>query len=137
MFTSVSTRATSAYKRVAVETSVQGADAHHLVGLLFDALVQSLHEARGGIERGEIETKGMALGKAVRILEEGLKAGLNRREGGELANNLHHLYDYSIQRLTLANLRNDAAAVAEVVNLMQPLAQSWQHIRGAALAKGV
>ncbi len=132
MFTSVSTRASSAYKRVAAETGVQGADAHQLVGLLFDALMQSLNQARGAIERGEVETKGKALSKAVRILDEGLKAGLNLREGGELAGNLHRLYGYGIERLTQANLRNDGAAVAEVVGLIEPLAQSWQQIRGAA-----
>ena len=137
MFTSVSTRASSAYKRVAAETGVQGADAHQLVGLLFDALVQSLNQARGALERGEIDIKGASLVKAVRILEEGLKAGLNLREGGELAGNLHRLYDDGIQRLTHANLRNDGAAIAEVVELIEPIAQSWQTIRGAVPARGV
>ncbi|MDP3254089.1 MAG: flagellar export chaperone FliS [Hydrogenophaga sp.] len=137
MFTSVSTRASSAYKRVAAETGVQGADAHQLVGLLFDALVQTLNQARGALERGEIDMKGASLVKAVRILEEGLKAGLNLREGGELAGNLHRLYDYGIQRLTHANLRNDGAAIAEVVDLIEPIAQSWQHIRSAVPARGV
>jgi flagellar protein FliS len=108
MFTSVTTRAASAYKRVAVETGVQGADPHQLVGMLYDALLQSMNQARGAIERGEVEVKGAALGKAVRILEEGLKAGLN--------------------------LRNDSAAVAQVVELIEPLAQSWQQIRAAAIA---
>ena len=134
MFTSVSTRASSAYKRVAAETGVQGADAHQLVGLLFDALMQSLHQARGAIDRGEVELKGAALGKAVRILDEGLKAGLNLREGGELAGNLHRLYDYGIQRLTHANLRNDGSAVGEVAAFIEPLADSWKQIRGAASA---
>ena len=134
MFTSVNTRAASAYKRVAVETGVQGADPHQLVGLLYDALLQSMNQARGAIERGEVEVKGAALGKAVRILEEGLKAGLNLREGGELAHNLKGLYDFSVTRLTHANLRNDSAAVAQVVELIEPLAQSWQQIRAAAIA---
>ena len=134
MFTSVTTRAASAYKRVAVETGVQGADPHQLVGLLYDALLQSMNQARGAIERGEVEVKGAALGKAVRILEEGLKAGLNLREGGELAHNLKGLYDFSVTRLTHANLRNDSAAVAQVVELIEPLAQSWQQIRDAAIA---
>lgn len=134
MFTSVNTRAASAYKRVAVETGVQGADPHQLVGLLYDALLQSMNQARGAIERGEVEAKGAALGKAVRILEEGLKAGLNLREGGELAHNLKGLYDFSVTRLTHANLRNDGAAVAQVVELIEPLAQSWQQIREAAIA---
>ncbi len=137
MFTSVSTRASSAYKRVAAETGVQGADAHQLVGLLFDALLQALNQARGAIERGEVEIKGASLVKAVRILEEGLKPGLNLREGGELAANLQRLYDYGIQRLTHANLRSDGGAVAEVADLIEPIAQSWQQIRGAVPVRGV
>ena len=54
MFTSVNSRAASAYKRVAVETSVQGADPHTLVGLLYDALLQSIAQARGAMSRGDI-----------------------------------------------------------------------------------
>lgn len=134
MFTSVNTRAASAYKRVAAETGVQGADPHQLVGMLYDALLQAMNQARGAIERGEVQAKGAALGKAVRILEEGLKAGLNLREGGELARNLKGLYEFSVKQLTHANLRNDSAAVAEVVELIEPLAQSWQQIRGAVTA---
>ncbi len=132
MFTSVSTRASSAYKRVAVETGVQGADAHQLVDLLFDTLAQSLNQARGAMERGEVQAKGEALGRAVRILDEGLKSGLNLREGGELADRLHQLYDYGVQRLTQANLRNDSAAVAEVIGLIEPIADAWKQIRSAA-----
>ena len=130
MFTSASHRAASAYKRVAVETSVQGADPHTLVGLLYDALLQSIFQARGAMGRGDVVAKGTALGKAVRILDEGLKAGLNLAEGGELATNLHRLYTYSAMRLTQANLRNDAKALEEVLRLIEPLAQSWKLIRG-------
>jgi len=84
MFTSVQSRA-NAYSRIAAETSVQGASPHQLVGLLYDALLQSIASARGALARKDIEAKGMAIGKAVRISEEGLKAGLNLEEGGEIA----------------------------------------------------
>jgi flagellar protein FliS len=130
MFTSVHSRAASAYKRVAAETSVQTADPHTLVGLLYDALLQSIAEARGAMARGDTLAKGAALGKAVRILEEGLKAGLNLRDGGEIAANLRQLYAYSTLRLTQANLRNDAKALEEVSQLIEPIAQSWKQIRG-------
>ena len=130
MFTSVSTRAASAYKRVAAETSVQGADPHQLVELLFDALLQSLAAARGAMSRGDVNGKGQAIGKAVRIIEEGLKAGLNLKGGGELAANLQALYEYSIRRLTQANLRNDIAVIEEVTQLIEPVASSWKLIRG-------
>lgn len=134
MFTSVSSRAASAYRRVAAETQVQGADPHQLVNLLFEALLQSIAGARGALERGDTATKGAAIGKAVRIIEEGLKAGLNLREGGEVAANLYSLYGYSVMRLTHANLRNDMAALEEVHGLIEPLAKSWQQIRGSGPA---
>ena len=129
MFTSVNTRAASTYKRVSVDTGVQSADPHQLVGMLYDGLLQNLHQARGAMARQDVAGKGAALIKAIRILEEGLKAGLNPAEGGELAQNLRALYDYCVQRLTQANLRNDEAAVVEIVALIEPLAQSWKDIR--------
>jgi flagellar protein FliS len=134
MFTSVSSRAASAYRRVAAETSVQTATPQQLVELLFDALLQSIANARGALARGDIEAKGQAIGKAVRIIEEGLKAGLNLREGGEIAANLHSLYDYSVMRLTHANLRNDDKALEEVRSLIEPMAQSWKQIKGTGPA---
>ncbi|MBS3996080.1 MAG: flagellar export chaperone FliS [Hydrogenophaga sp.] len=137
MFTSVTSRAASAYQRVATETSVQGADPHHLVGLLFDGLLQAIATARGGLARQDVAAKGVAIGKAVRILEEGLKAGLNMRDGGEVAANLRNLYDYSIVRLTHANLRNDEEALAEVARLIEPVADSWKQIKGARPAPSV
>ena len=134
MFTSVKFRAASAYQRVAAETSVQGADPHHLVGLLFDALLQAVATARGAIARQDVPAKGQAIGKAVRILEEGLKAGLNPVQGGEIAANLRALYDYSIVRLTQANLRNDDQALAEVAALLEPVAQSWKQMKNSGPA---
>lgn len=130
MFTSVNSRAAAAYKRVAADTGVQTADPHQLVSLLFDALLQSLARARGALDAGDVAAKGAAIGKAVRILEEGLKAGLNMEQGGELAQNLRGMYGYSVVRLTHANLHNDATALTEVIDLIKPVAESWQGIRG-------
>lgn len=129
MFTSVRSRAVAAYQRIAAETSVQSADPHQLVDLLFDALLQSISNARGAMARGDIAAKGAAIGKAVRIIEEGLKAGLNQQQGGEIAASLHQLYSYSVLRLTQANLRNDPQALEEVLHLMEPVAESWKLIK--------
>ncbi|MBX3609686.1 MAG: flagellar export chaperone FliS [Hydrogenophaga sp.] len=134
MFTSVSTRAASAYRRVAVETDVQASDRHHLISLLFDGLLQSLSKAQIALERGELSTKGEQIGKALRILDEGLLAGVDEARGGELAVNLRMLYTYCAHRLTLANLNNDSKLLAEVVALIEPVSASWQQIREEALA---
>lgn len=138
MYTPVSSRAASAYRQVGVQSIVDGASPHMLIQMLFDGLMQALNAARGALQRGDIEEKGRQLGKAGRIIEEGLKAGLNSAQGGELAGNLSALYDYCSRRLMLANVRNDAALIEEVVGLLVPVAQGWSQIGagGAATASG-
>ena len=128
MFTPVSSRAASAYRQVGVQSAVDNASPHMLIKMLFDGLVQSLNAARGALQRGDIPEKGRQIGKAVRILEEGLKMGLNPAQGGEIASNLGALYDYCVNRLTLANVRNDATLVEEVARLIAPVAQGWNEI---------
>ena len=100
MFTPVSMRSVNTYKTVGLETSVTGANPHQLVSLLFDALQQSLASAKAAILSGDIATKGRSISRAVRILEEGLKASLDTDRGGDLAVNLRTLYDYCILRTT-------------------------------------
>ncbi len=77
------------------------------------------------------------ISKAIRIIEEGLNTGLDRVDGGELAENLGALYDYCVRRLTLANARNDDALMQEVQRLIEPLAQAWADMKGAAPAEAV
>lgn len=129
MFTPVSTRSSNAYKTIGLETSVSGANPHQLVSLLFDALQQALVSAKGAMLNRDIPAKGRAIGRAVRILEEGLKAGLDAKRGGELAANLRNVYDFCIFRLTEANLRNDAAMIDEVIRVIEPVSDGWSQIR--------
>lgn len=118
-----------AYRRVGVETSVESASPHQLVMLLFDGYMEALLQARGAMREGQIEQKGKSIGRAARIIEEGLKAGLNLRDGGELAQDLYSLYEYLAMRLTLANIRNDENILDECTRLVEPLRQAWRDIR--------
>lgn len=128
MYTPPHLRAASAYKTVGAQSSVDGADAHQLIVLVFDGLLQAVNAARGALTRGEVALKGEQIQRAVRLLEEGLKGGLDMARGGELARQLHALYDYCIERLTQANLRNDGEALAEVVRLVTPVAEGWKEM---------
>ena len=130
MFTPVSMRSVNTYKTVGLETSVTGANPHQLVSLLFDALQQSLGSAKAAILSGDIAIKARSISRAVRILEEGLKASLDTDRGGDLAVNLRTLYDYCILRTTEANLRNDATMIDEVIRLIHPVSDGWNQIRG-------
>lgn len=134
MFTPVSTRAASAYKRVNVETGVDSATPHQLVTMLFDALQQYLLAASGAMERGDVALKCQKMGAAVRVLEEGLRSSLNMEQGGEIAQNLDAVYEYCANRLTMANLKNDAAAITEVMGIIAPIADGWKQMNAGQAA---
>jgi flagellar protein FliS len=128
MYTPPSLRAAMAYKNVGAQSSVEFASPHQLIDLLFDGLVVALASARGALQRGDVAAKGVQIVRAVRLLNEGLKAGLDKERGGALAERLASLYDYCIERLTLANVRNDGEMLAEVAALIAPVAQGWKEI---------
>jgi flagellar secretion chaperone FliS len=130
MFTSVSSRSASAYKRVSVETGVSTANPHQLVNMLFESLIQAIGAAKVAMGRGDIAAKCTQIIRAVRIIDEGLKPALNHERGGDLAANLNGLYGYCVLRLTHANLRNDEAVLAEVVRIIEPIAQGWKQMGG-------
>lgn len=130
MFTSVSSRSASAYQRVNVETAVSEATPYQLVKMMLDSLILNIGAARVAMGRGDIVVKCEKITKAVRILDEGLKPALNLAQGGELASNLNNLYAYCLYRLTEANMSNNDAALAEVLGLMEPLADGWSQISG-------
>ena len=135
MFTPVSIRSSSSYKTVDIESSVLGANPHQLVGLMFSKLLQSFSMARTAMLSRDIPNKVRSIGLALRILEEGLKGGLDTKRGGELASNLADLYDYCILRVTEANLRNDIGMIDEVVRLIKPVADGWSEIRGESVVQ--
>ena len=136
MFSPANARAMSAYRQVGVQSMVDSASPQQLIKMLFDGLLASINAARGAIERGDISEKVRHIGKAVRILQEGLLGALDREKGGELAGNLASLYEYCTTQLTLANARNDVSMVDEVASLVGTVAQGWTEITNAPAPAG-
>ena len=118
----------NAYRMVGVETGVVTGSPHQLVAMLFEGFMDAVAQARGALAQGNVEAKGKAIGRAVRIIEEGLKAGLDAKAGGQLAADLRDLYDYVTLRLTQANLRNDDKLLEECRSLIEPLQSAWVSI---------
>lgn len=122
----------SVYRQVGVETGVASASPHQLVLMLFDGFRDALAQAHGAMQSGQIDVKCRAIGRAARIVDEGLNAGLNLEAGGKLASDLRDVYAYVTLRLTQANLHNDPAALEECGRLMEPLRTAWAGIGTAA-----
>lgn len=130
MFTSVSARSASVYKKASVDASVEMANPHQLVTMLFEALQRALGAASSSMTAGDVSAKCNHVSTAIRILEEGFIAPLDLANGGELAMNLKNLYEYCVRRLALANAKNDLSVLEEVKQLIAPIASGWKQIDG-------
>lgn len=107
-------KGTQAYAKIEVESAVMSASQQQLVIMLFDGALSALVRARLFLADGNIPAKGLALSKAINIIENGLKVGLVENNGDELTQNLIALYAYMVRRLLHANVNNDASAIEEV-----------------------
>jgi flagellar secretion chaperone FliS len=120
--------ATRAYANVGVNTAIESASPHKLVLMLYDALLKQLRIAKLHVERAEIAPKAAAISKAIALIDQGLRLGLDLEKGGSIAANLLALYDYSAARLLHANLHNDITAIEEVIRLIEPIRSAWAAI---------
>lgn len=119
------------YSKMAVQTGIESASPHRLIQMLMEGALEKLARAKGFMQRNEIRAKGQQIGWAISILE-GLKASLNKAEGGEIAQNLEDLYIYMEQRLIVANRENDPAILDEVIALMRQIKDGWDGIADKA-----
>ena len=123
-------KGTQAYAKIEVESAVMSASQHQLVIMLFDGALSALVRARLFLADGNIPAKGLALSKAINIIENGLKVGLVENNGDELTQNLIALYAYMVRRLLHANVNNDASAIEEVETLLRNIADGWKEVAG-------
>ncbi|MHC1480551.1 flagellar export chaperone FliS [Frateuria aurantia] len=122
-------QAVSLYQQNYAAGSVEGADPHRLTGLLYDALLEAVQQARGHMQRQDMTAKGRSVTRSIRILEA-LRAGLDPSvTASRLPARLGGLYSYLIGRLLQAHLHNDPEPLDETVRLITPLREAWQSIR--------
>jgi len=118
-----------AYSAVGLESSLSAADPHKLIAMLFQGALLAIANAKNSMLRKDIPAKGKAISHAIRIIDEGLKASLDKNVGGKLAQDLDDLYGYMCLRLVHANLHNDPEVLDEVSRLLGEIKGAWDAIR--------
>ncbi len=129
-----SRNALNAYSQAGLDAKVAAATPHELITMLFNGAISAVTKTRylmeqinsGNKEVQLIADKGMAISKAIAIVEDGLKASLNLEEGGDLAANLYALYEYLGRRLIEANLHNDVSILEEVNSRLIEIKEAWE-----------
>jgi flagellar protein FliS len=122
------------YRAVRSHGLVADASPTRLVQIMFEHILSDLAIAEICMERikdnlplGEVIAKGKSLGKAIRLINQ-LDGSLDMERGGKVAQNLRALYLYMLDRLTAANVTNDARMVAEVTSLVRKIKSGWDQI---------
>jgi flagellar secretion chaperone FliS len=122
------------YRAVRSHGLVADASPTRLVQIMFEQILAHLATARGAMGRitdnrpvNEVVAKGNAIAKTLGLIGQ-LNGTLNMEGGGQVAENLRSLYEYMMNRLTLANATNDQSVVAEVAGLISMIKSGWDQI---------
>jgi flagellar protein FliS len=98
--------------------------------MLYDEGIRSLEKAEeafimDGPDR--IEKISNSLLHAQDVITE-LAISLDFDKGGEIAQNLHRLYDFMINHLSHANVKKDLKAVQDVRKMLGDLKEAWVEV---------
>jgi flagellar protein FliS len=112
-----------AYQQVGVMT----ADPKRLVLMCYEEAIRNLMIAKAKYISHDYEEKARALIKAEDFICA-LNSALDFEKGGEIASNLHALYNYIMHRLTEADLQRDLKAIDHIVWMLVELKAAWEDI---------
>jgi len=115
-----------AYSNVGLETQVFSASPEHLITLLFDGAISAIAKAKLHLQMGNIAERGMAISKAIDIVDSGLKASVDLESGGEVAQNLVATYELVLHHLMLANLHADEEKLILAETLLKEIGSAWR-----------
>ncbi len=114
------------YQEVNVHAQAAAASPHELVVMLIDGLLDEIERVRGHIDGGRLEQKGNSISKCMNIII-GLDSALDPENGGEIAENLHQLYEFCQVELFQASLHNDMDKLTHVEQVMTNIREGWMH----------
>jgi flagellar protein FliS len=115
------------YASVGAYAGFEDATPEQVVQRMLETLLARIAEARGNIERGDVQAKSEKISKALGIVE-GLVMSLDMERGGDIAANLERLYDYVSSLLLRANLENRTELLVEAGSLVGEIKQGWDSL---------
>ena len=118
----------SAYTAVSLDSQINGATPHQLIVLLYDGAINAMKRAEIYFQSGNIARRGEMISRAINIIDNGLRAGLDHEKGGKIAEELESLYEYISRTLLEANLNKSGEKLPHLIALMTGMAETWQAI---------
>lgn len=118
----------NAYTAVSLDSQIAGATPHQLIVLLYDGAINAMRRAEIYFQSGNIARRGEMISRAINIIDNGLRAGLDHEKGGQIATELESLYEYISRTLLEANLNKSGENLPHLISLMTEMQETWQAI---------
>jgi|SRR6185437_91814 len=107
------------------QTSITTANRGQLLLMLYEGAIQNVKKATLAMDKKDVPTKGMAIGKAHDIINELLNT-LDVEAGGKIAQDLERLYNFMIEQLIKANVETSKEPLQTVLKLLETLLEGWR-----------
>jgi len=118
--------ASKAYAENEAVTSVSGANSRQLIVLVYQRIFDQLRLGKLEIAKGNYGIDFFS--KASDLINVGLLASLDYKKGGEIAQNLKVIYEWSLKSINEARVTRSPEKVQDVIDTLIPLYEAWTEI---------
>jgi len=115
------------YQTVDVESQVEGASPHRLVGILFEELTKAIETMAAAQRAGNRAKMIDKQARASNILLA-LETSLDFRNGGEIAVNLALVYREARRLVVKGGRTGDPASVEQAREMLSGIVEAWEQI---------
>ena len=115
------------YQAVDVESQIEGASPHRLIGILFDELMKAL-EIMAAAQRAGNRAKMIDKQARASTILLALETSLDFRNGGELALNLARVYRESRRLIQHGGRNDDPDSIEQARGYLAEIVEAWDQI---------
>jgi flagellar protein FliS len=121
-----------AYAATEVFTGVNASGPGQLIVLVYQRIFDHLKMGKKSLEEGAYGIESFT--KAHDLIQQGLLACLDHQNGGEVAQSLGAVYEWSLRELVSARLAKSPERIQEIIDVLTPLYEAWLTLAPPELA---
>jgi len=116
-------RAIKVYAETNIHTGVSSANSSELIVLVYERLFDHLKIGKIELENGRYAIESFT--KAHDLIQQGLVACIDYKEGGDIAQSLGAIYEWSLREIINARVIKSPEKIQEVLDVLTPLYEAW------------
>ncbi len=110
-----------------VKTSVETASPIKQIVLIYDKAITLMNLVVESINNNDLKGKIESIYEIETIIRA-LDSFLDFEKGGEIARNLHEIYQFILDSLLVINAKNDVNLMKDLIEIMEVLKEGWEEV---------